>query len=106
MVNKTGRNGVDNGIAPPEKELIAALQQEDFGYKIGTTKFKALQNKYNIARVRKPPPRPVAATLICEKIAEDTDHCKGPNQIKAILATEGYQIPSIWRIIHRKPALR
>ncbi|EIW55574.1 uncharacterized protein TRAVEDRAFT_83160, partial [Trametes versicolor FP-101664 SS1] len=95
--------------APPEKELIAALQQyareglplqrrivrlrEDFGYKIGTTKFKALQNKYNIARVRKPPPRPIATTLICKKIAEDTDHCKGPNQIKAILATEGYQIP-------------
>lgn len=57
------------------------------------TKLVRLQKQYNIARVRKPPPREVAATLICEKIAEDLHHRQGPNTVKALLAIEGYQIP-------------
>ncbi|KAL1942641.1 hypothetical protein VTO73DRAFT_4881 [Trametes versicolor] len=109
MVNPTGRNGYDNGTIPSDEELSAALQQyakerlpaerriarlkAEFGYSIGTTKLKDLQRKFGIATVRKPPPLPVASTLVCAKASEDPFRRKGPNTVKNQLAVEGFQIP-------------
>ncbi|TBU64693.1 hypothetical protein BD310DRAFT_943708 [Dichomitus squalens] len=113
MVNPTGANGYDNGTVPPEDELIAALQQyareelplsrrlqhlgAELGYHIKKAKLKKLNRKYNIPTSRKPPPLPLATTLICEQMANDPHRHRGPTAVKSQLALEGFNIP--WAIV-------
>jgi len=57
------------------------------------TKLKSLNKKYDIPTVRKPPPLPVATTLICEKLDQDQVMANGPNTIQTMLAVDDNLIP-------------
>ncbi|EPQ56805.1 hypothetical protein GLOTRDRAFT_104539 [Gloeophyllum trabeum ATCC 11539] len=116
MVNT--RNGHNNGVRPPDDVLRESLLQyarerltlpqrierlkAEHGYHIGKTKLKEIQNKLNIPCIRKPPPRSVATTLVCEKMAEDTYGANGPVAIQRLLGLEGHLIPrdTVWEIMH------
>ncbi|KAH9900867.1 hypothetical protein C8Q73DRAFT_832427 [Cubamyces lactineus] len=99
MVNKTGKNGVDNGIVPSDAVLAEALcryareklttQQRierlrvELGYYIKRTKLQALQRKFRTPSLN--------------------DHTKGPETIVKLLADEGNIVPRslVRSIIHK-----
>ncbi|KAJ8480792.1 hypothetical protein ONZ51_g6420 [Trametes cubensis] len=105
MVNKTGKNGVDNGIVPPDAVLAEALcryareklttQQRierlrvELGYCIKRTKLQALQRKFRTPSVRRPYPPEIVEELVRDKVAQLNDRTKGPETIVRLLADEG-----------------
>ncbi|KAI0739703.1 hypothetical protein C8Q80DRAFT_1057408, partial [Daedaleopsis nitida] len=78
---------------PPDDELREALLQyakerlplerrlarlgKKFGYYIGMTKLKQLNQQFDIPTARKPPPLPVATAVVCDKIAQDVHKRNG-----------------------------
>ncbi|KAI0073741.1 hypothetical protein K474DRAFT_1710450 [Panus rudis PR-1116 ss-1] len=123
MVNSTGRNGHNNGHIPPEDQLVAALHKyavegipqkarlqrlsKELGYHIRLTKLGELNKKYNVPSVRKPPPAPVARTLINGAMAADTSRLNGPNSIRQTIAMQGYRIPrdTVRKVMHEEDPL-
>ncbi|KAJ6538057.1 hypothetical protein B0H19DRAFT_1217911 [Mycena capillaripes] len=109
MVNRTGKNGTDNGERPPDDVLKASLERyaslrlksaqklenlaHDHNYHIKSTKLKELMTELNVSTVRKPPPISVITTLVCDKIVQDVNQANGPDALKTFLALDGYQIP-------------
>ncbi|KAF9038248.1 hypothetical protein BDP27DRAFT_1435501 [Rhodocollybia butyracea] len=85
MVNPTGANGHNNGTCPSNEKLSALLHDyahhglslserlqylEQAEYKIGKSTLKTLNAKFNVPTVNKPPPLPVAATLVAKHVSE------------------------------------
>ncbi|KAJ6578465.1 hypothetical protein B0H19DRAFT_1371260 [Mycena capillaripes] len=109
MVNRTGKNGTDNGERPPDDVLKASLERyaslrlksaqklenlaHDHNYHIKSTKLKELMTELNVSTMRKPPPISVITTLVCDKIVQDVNQANGPDALKTFLALDGYQIP-------------
>ncbi|KAJ6474303.1 hypothetical protein C8R45DRAFT_1160581 [Mycena sanguinolenta] len=109
MVNRSGKNGTQNGEAPSDDVLSTALHRYaslklsidqklanlayEYNYHIKATKLKELNKQFNVHTVRKPPPISIVTTLVCDKIDEDITQGNGPDTIKTMLALEGHQIP-------------
>ncbi|KAI0332579.1 hypothetical protein GY45DRAFT_1369051 [Cubamyces sp. BRFM 1775] len=128
MVNKTGKNGVDNGTGkslkvstgiPSDAALAEALcryareklttQQRierlkvELGYSIKRTKLQALQRKFRTPSVRRPYPPEIVEELVRDKVAQLNDRTKGPETIVKLLADEGNIVPrSLVRSIMHK----
>ncbi|KAJ7257231.1 hypothetical protein B0H12DRAFT_1218504 [Mycena haematopus] len=109
MVNHSGTNGTQTGEPPPDDVLSASLHryaslkltvaqklanlEHEHNYHIKSTKLKALNKRFDVHTVRKPPPISVVTTLVCDKLDEDINQANGPDAIKTFLALEGHQIP-------------
>ncbi|KAK7007188.1 hypothetical protein R3P38DRAFT_3598997 [Favolaschia claudopus] len=100
MVNPTGANGVDNGVFPPDEELREILHdfqrrslslavrlrylEERHGIKIGKTKLKQLNNKFEVPSVRKFRAVEEATAAIANIISRDVNQGQGPDTVKKI----------------------
>ncbi|KAJ7832305.1 hypothetical protein B0H13DRAFT_2256526 [Mycena leptocephala] len=110
MVNRTGKNGADNGERESTDDVLKASLERyaslrlpvaqklenlgrDHDYHIKSTRLKQLMIELNVSTVRKPPPISVITTLVCDKLAQDVNQANGPDALKTFLALDGYQIP-------------
>ncbi|KAJ7867117.1 hypothetical protein B0H13DRAFT_2352068 [Mycena leptocephala] len=100
MVNPTGANGTNNGVFPPDEELKEILfdyerrslsrtlrlryLKEDHQIKIGLTKLKALNRKFNVPNCRKFEAVEEATAAIADIIARDVHQGQGPDTVKKI----------------------
>ncbi|KAK7014636.1 hypothetical protein R3P38DRAFT_3573378 [Favolaschia claudopus] len=100
MVNPTGANGVNNGVLPPDEELREILHdfqrrslslavrlrylEERHGIKIGKTKLKQLNNKFEVPSVRKFRAVEEATAAIANIISRDVNQGQGPDTVKKI----------------------
>ncbi|KAK7013005.1 hypothetical protein R3P38DRAFT_3007997 [Favolaschia claudopus] len=98
MGNHSGANGHYNGTRPPDDVLKAALHDyaekslslsqrldyllKDYEYKIGLTTLKALNRKFNVPTVKKPPPEHICATVISEVVSNNASSRNGPNTVQ------------------------
>ncbi|KAJ7903990.1 hypothetical protein B0H13DRAFT_1881929 [Mycena leptocephala] len=57
------------------------------------TKLKELNAKFNIPRIRKPPPLEAARQAVIDKVQMDVSQGNGPNYFKTVLQQEGLMIP-------------
>ncbi|KAF7297565.1 hypothetical protein MKEN_01379000 [Mycena kentingensis (nom. inval.)] len=98
MVNTAGTNGFDNGTKPPDDELreilhgfararmpmeqrLAALS-EQHNYHIKRAKLSKLNKEFDVPTVKKPPPEPLAISLVAEHISQDTNRRHGPDRVQ------------------------
>ncbi|KAJ3780282.1 hypothetical protein GGU10DRAFT_279651 [Lentinula aff. detonsa] len=111
MPNPSGSNGHQNGTRPSDDRLWEVLHElarrnlslalrldyleKKEGYKIGKTKLKELNHQFNVPTVRKPPPLPVATTIVSETVAQDIAGQNGPSTIQQIIRNG-----QVWAIIH------
>ncbi|KAJ6525586.1 hypothetical protein B0H10DRAFT_1864030 [Mycena sp. CBHHK59/15] len=109
MPNPRGKNGYGDKECTPDAELKAALLRyaaqnlrmevrranlkSDLNYSIGLTKLKQLHTKFDIPRIRKPPPLEVARQAVIDKVQMDVSQGNGPNYFKTVLQQEGIMIP-------------
>ncbi|KAJ7929436.1 hypothetical protein B0H13DRAFT_1859648 [Mycena leptocephala] len=110
MVNEAGVNGHYNGTCPPDSVLGPALNDyarrslplaqrldylfKDFGYKISYTTLKALNRKFVVQTVKKPPPDHIASTLIAGVMMNNVSSCNGPRTVQnQISLQDGIKIP-------------
>ncbi|KAJ3991960.1 hypothetical protein F5050DRAFT_1801932 [Lentinula boryana] len=110
MPNPSGSNGHQNGTRPSDDRLREVLHElarrnlslalrldyleKKEGYKIGKTKLKELNHQFNVPTVRKPPPLPVATTIVSKTVAQDIAGQNGPSTIQQIIRNgQGVQIP-------------
>ncbi|KAK7016698.1 hypothetical protein R3P38DRAFT_2542006 [Favolaschia claudopus] len=100
MVNPTGANGVDNGVFPPDEQLREILHEfqrrslslpirlryleEHHGIKIGKTKLKELNNKFEVPSARKFKAIEQATAAIADIISRDINQGQGPDTVKKI----------------------
>ncbi|KAJ6629044.1 hypothetical protein B0H10DRAFT_1939943 [Mycena sp. CBHHK59/15] len=100
MGNSRGRNGINNGVFPPDEELekilldderwalslplrIRYLQQDHHIY-IGLTKLKALNKKFCVPSARKFIVVEEATATIADIISHDLNQSQGPDTVKKI----------------------
>ncbi|KAE9397803.1 hypothetical protein BT96DRAFT_822851 [Gymnopus androsaceus JB14] len=110
MGNTSGANGHNNGTRPSDEKLSALLHdyacrnlslserlqylEEKEGYKIGKSTLKKLNAKFKVPTVNKPPPLPVAATLVTKHVFQDIAAQNGPSTIvQNIWQEDGVFIP-------------
>jgi hypothetical protein len=67
-------------------------------FKSRLTKFKELQRKFNIPRVRKPPALEVSRQAVIDKVQMDVSQNNGPNYFKTLLQQEGLMVPRFVRV--------
>ncbi|KAI0641517.1 hypothetical protein C8Q79DRAFT_1014440 [Trametes meyenii] len=68
--------------------------QTKFDYWIGKSTLKKLNAKFKIPSARKPPPLPLATTVVVGKMTQDINRRNGPNEVTKQIASEGkYIIP-------------
>ncbi|KAJ7460384.1 hypothetical protein B0H11DRAFT_1872512 [Mycena galericulata] len=100
MVNTTGANGTDSGVFPPDEELREILfdferkslsrelrlryLEEKHHIKIGLTKLKALNLKFNVPSSRKFQAVEEATEAIADIITRDVYQGQGPDTVKKI----------------------
>ncbi|KAJ3006701.1 hypothetical protein NUW54_g3833 [Trametes sanguinea] len=109
MVNKTGKNGRNNGEVPSDDDLKkslnayarAGLTVEDrikrlaaeHEYFISRTTLNKIQRRLSIPSARRPPPKEKVMELVSETIAQLQDPSKGAETIRKKLAEDGYKVP-------------
>ncbi|KAJ7854451.1 hypothetical protein B0H13DRAFT_1903645 [Mycena leptocephala] len=110
MINEAGVNGHYNGTCPPDSVLGPALNDyarrslplaqrldylfKDFGYKISYTTLKALNRKFVVQTVKKPPPDHIASTLTAGVMMNNVSSCNGPRTVQnQISLQDGIKIP-------------
>ncbi|KAK6975009.1 hypothetical protein R3P38DRAFT_3412060 [Favolaschia claudopus] len=102
MVNPTGKNGVDNGVFPPDDELKEILHdfqrrglslairlrylEEKHGMKIGSTKLKKLNKKFEVPSARKFNDMEGATAAIADIVSRDINQGQGPDTVKRVAA--------------------
>ncbi|KAK6981183.1 hypothetical protein R3P38DRAFT_3410887 [Favolaschia claudopus] len=102
MVNPTGKNGVDNGVFPPDDELKEILHdfqrrglslairlrylEEKHGMKIGSTKLKKLNKKFEVPSARKFNDVEGATAAIADIVSRDINQGQGPDTVKRVAA--------------------
>ncbi|KAJ7059362.1 hypothetical protein C8F01DRAFT_989648 [Mycena amicta] len=102
MVNDSGSNQYSNGTRPDDdtlqqilldfarRELTVTQRLAELGSKHGFFIKKAtltkLNKEFEIPSVRKPPPLPVATTLVAEHVMQDTNRRHGPVRTKRKIA--------------------
>ncbi|KAJ7240057.1 hypothetical protein C8J57DRAFT_1086018 [Mycena rebaudengoi] len=100
ILDKTGANGTDNGIFPPDDELREILfdferkslsldvrlqyLREKHHIKIGLTKLKALNRKFDVPSSRKFRAVEEATEAIADIISRDIYQGQGPDTVKKI----------------------
>ncbi|KAJ7581363.1 hypothetical protein C8J56DRAFT_1057353 [Mycena floridula] len=103
MVNPSGRNG-NNKIYPPDNVLSESLHQyariglkrddilkyllKDHNLQISIPQLTKLNKKFKVPSVRKPPPMEHCASLVANKLAQDTRQLQGPNTIRQLVAQQ------------------
>ncbi|KAF8824199.1 hypothetical protein HHX47_DHR8000467 [Lentinula edodes] len=100
MPNPSGSNGHQNGTRPSDDHLHELLHEyahrnlslkqrllylEKEGYKIGKSTLKNLNRKFKVPTVNKPPPMPVAITLVSKAVSQDSAARNGPSTIQGNL---------------------
>ncbi|KAJ2992488.1 hypothetical protein NUW54_g7922 [Trametes sanguinea] len=109
MVNKTGKNGRNNGEVPSDDDLKKSLNAYaragltveerikrlavEHEYFISRTTLNKIQRKLGIPSARRPPPREKVMELVSETIAQLQDPSKGAETIRKKLAEDGYKVP-------------
>ncbi|KAK7001133.1 hypothetical protein R3P38DRAFT_3217284 [Favolaschia claudopus] len=100
MVNPTGKNGVDNGFRHDElKEILHDFQrrglslairlrylEEKHGMKIGSTKLKKLNKKFEVPSARKLNDVEGATAAIADIVSRDINQGQGPDTVKRVAA--------------------
>ncbi|KAI9069195.1 hypothetical protein FKP32DRAFT_85431 [Trametes sanguinea] len=109
MVNKTGKNGRNNGEVPSDDDLKKSLNAYsragltvkerierlslDHKYFINRTTLNKIQKRLEIPSARRPPPKEKVMELVSETIAQLQDPSKGAESIRKKLAEDGYKVP-------------
>ncbi|KAJ2935897.1 hypothetical protein H1R20_g1196, partial [Candolleomyces eurysporus] len=107
--NMAGKNSYGDKNYPPDEVLEAALSQyaserlsteqklvrlqTEHQTVIKPSTLYALQRKFKIPSVRKPPPEEIATAYVLKKVAEDVNQRNGTGTIGTLLASEGVLIP-------------
>ncbi|KAJ7937529.1 hypothetical protein B0H13DRAFT_1588482, partial [Mycena leptocephala] len=67
---------------------------KDFGYKISYSTLKALNRKFRVDTVKKPPPEHIAPTLIGEVMMNNVSSRNGPRTVQTQISLQnGIKIP-------------
>ncbi|KAJ6527428.1 hypothetical protein B0H19DRAFT_1385429 [Mycena capillaripes] len=100
MVNPKGHNGTENGVFPPDEELAKILWdyqrrelshairlrylEEEHHIKIGKTKLKELNKKFNVPSAKKFTAVEEATSAIAEIVSRDVHQGQGPDTVKKL----------------------
>ncbi|KAJ7312478.1 hypothetical protein DFH08DRAFT_717654 [Mycena albidolilacea] len=88
-------------IANLKSDLNYSIRRVQFRYRLKLsannesrlTKLKQLNTKFQIPRIRKPPPIEVARQAVIDEVQLDMSQANGPNYFKTVLQQKGTMIP-------------